>query len=49
MFGSWFEKGNCIAMLELSVAVIIGFSLGYGLREWISHQRRQALHHHGFC
>jgi hypothetical protein len=36
-------------MLELSIALIIGFALGYGIREWISHQRRQAARQrHGF-
>jgi hypothetical protein len=30
-------------MFELSVAVIIGFALGYGAREWISFQRHQAV------
>jgi len=29
-------------MFELFIVLIIGFALGYGIREWISHQRRQA-------
>jgi hypothetical protein len=29
-------------MFELAIAMIIGFALGYGVREWISYQRRQA-------
>jgi hypothetical protein len=28
--------------LEIVIALIIGFALGYGIREWISRRRRQA-------
>jgi hypothetical protein len=29
-------------LLEIAIALIIGFALGYGVREWISRQRHQA-------
>jgi hypothetical protein len=29
-------------MLEIAIALIVGFALGYGFREWISRRRRQA-------
>jgi hypothetical protein len=29
-------------MLEIAIALIIGFALEYGVREWISRQRHQA-------
>jgi hypothetical protein len=29
-------------ILDLTMAVTIGFALGYGVREWISRRRRQA-------
>jgi len=28
--------------MEIVIALIIGFAAGYGVREWISRQRRQA-------
>jgi hypothetical protein len=29
-------------ILDLTMALTIGFALGYGVREWISRRRRQA-------
>src|SRR5262245_14078001 len=29
-------------MLQIAIALIIGFALGYGVREWVSRRRRQA-------
>ena len=29
-------------ILDLTMALTVGFALGYGVREWISHRRRQA-------
>jgi hypothetical protein len=29
-------------MLEIAIALIVGFALGYGVREWVSRRRRQA-------
>ena len=29
-------------MLEIAIALIVGFGLGYGVREWVSRRRRQA-------
>ena len=29
-------------MLEIAIALIVGFALGYGVREWISYRRHQA-------
>ena len=29
-------------MLETAIALIVGFALGYGVREWLSRRRRQA-------
>jgi len=29
-------------MLQIAIALIVGFALGYGVREWISRRRRQA-------
>jgi len=29
-------------MLETAIVLIIGFVLGYGVREWLSRRRRQA-------
>jgi hypothetical protein len=28
--------------MEIAIALIVGFALGYGVREWISRRRRQA-------
>jgi hypothetical protein len=28
--------------MEIIIALIIGFALGYGVREWISRRRREA-------
>jgi hypothetical protein len=28
--------------MEIVITLIIGFALGYGIREWISRKRRQA-------
>jgi hypothetical protein len=28
-------------MLETAIVLIVGFALGYGVREWISRRRRQ--------
>jgi hypothetical protein len=30
-------------MLEITIGLIVGFALGYGVREWISQQRRRAV------
>jgi hypothetical protein len=35
-------KCNLVPMLEIAIAVVIGFALGYGVREWISRRRQQA-------
>ena len=29
-------------ILDLTMALTVGFALGYGVREWISRRRRQA-------
>jgi hypothetical protein len=29
-------------MLEIAIVLIVGFALGYGVREWVSRRRRQA-------
>jgi hypothetical protein len=29
-------------MLEMAIVLIVGFALGYGVREWVSRHRRQA-------
>jgi hypothetical protein len=29
-------------MLETAIFLIVGFGLGYGVREWLSRRRRQA-------
>jgi hypothetical protein len=29
-------------MLETAITLIVGFALGYGVREWLSRRRRQA-------
>ena len=29
-------------MLETAIVLIVGFALGYGVREWLSRRRRQA-------
>jgi hypothetical protein len=31
-----------LQMLEIAIALIVGFALGYAVREWISRRRRQA-------
>jgi hypothetical protein len=31
-----------LSMLETAIALIVGFALGYGVREWLSRRRRQA-------
>src|SRR5262245_548636 len=31
-----------VPMLEIAIALIVGFALGYGVREWVSRRRRQA-------
>jgi len=31
-----------LPMLEIAIALIVGFGLGYGGREWVSRRRRQA-------
>jgi len=31
-----------LKMLEIAIVLIVGFGLGYGVREWISRRRRQA-------
>ena len=41
-------------ILDLTMALTIGFALGYGVREWISRRRRQAERRRqglggGFC
>jgi hypothetical protein len=35
-------KANRIPMLEIAIALVVGFALGYGVRAWISYQRHQA-------
>jgi hypothetical protein len=30
-------------MPEIAIALIVGFALGYGVREWVSRRRRQAV------
>jgi hypothetical protein len=30
-------------MMELAFALAVGFALGYGVREWVSRQRRRAF------
>jgi hypothetical protein len=30
-------------MMELALALAVGFALGYGVREWVSRQRRRAF------
>jgi hypothetical protein len=32
-----------IMMMELAFALAVGFALGYGVREWVSRQRRRAF------
>jgi len=32
-----------LPMMEIVIALIIGFAAGYGVREWISRRRRQAV------
>jgi hypothetical protein len=32
-----------IMMMELALALAVGFALGYGVREWVSRQRRRAF------
>jgi hypothetical protein len=34
-----------IPMLEIAIALIVGFALGYGVREWVFRRRRQAERH----
>ena len=29
-------------MSEIAIVLIVGFGLGYGVREWVSRRRRQA-------
>jgi len=29
-------------MLEVAIVLIVGFGLGYGVREWVSRRRRRA-------
>jgi len=29
-------------MLEIAIALIVGFALGYGVPEWVSRRRHQA-------
>jgi len=31
-----------LPMLEIAIILIVGFALGYGVREWILRRRRQA-------
>jgi hypothetical protein len=30
-------------VLDVTIALTVGFALGYGIREWISRRRRQAI------
>jgi hypothetical protein len=32
-------------MLETAIALIVGFALGYAVREWFSRQYTRAAHH----
>jgi len=32
-------------MWDVAIALIIGFALGYGIREWISRRRRRIERH----
>src|SRR5215831_449671 len=37
-----FSNWGRLSMLESAIILIVGFALGYGVREWLSRRRRQA-------
>src|SRR6266700_4205991 len=44
--GSWaISNWGALSMLETAIALIIGFALGYGVREWLFRRRRRVVRH----
>ena len=40
------SRAYLAGIMEIVIALIIGFALGYGIREWMSRKRRQAERKH---
>jgi hypothetical protein len=36
------SRCSAVPMPEIAIALIVGFGVGYGVREWVSRRRRQA-------